>query len=258
MKERKILVRFDDICPTMDFVQFERALKVLEEYDIRPLLGVIPECKDKELMIESEHEDFWGVIKLLQGRGYALAMHGYTHVYDSTKRGLVNVGFKSEFAGHTYEEQYTRIKKGKECLEANGIKTDIFFAPSHSYDKNTLKALSANGFKYVSDGMSMKPLMLYGVQCLPCRSAGCPVIRKKGYYTAVFHAHEWVRPEKESGYMELVELCRKYKDDIVDFEDYANRKSGNKCLQSLIERGYVVYLRYIKPKLSQLKHMLVR
>lgn len=43
-KRRAILVRFDDICPTMDWEQWKRAVKILKRYDVKPLIGVIPDC----------------------------------------------------------------------------------------------------------------------------------------------------------------------------------------------------------------------
>ena len=58
----KILVRFDDICPTMNYTEFQKALTVIEKYDIKPLLGIIPNCQDPELQIEAPHEDFWDFI----------------------------------------------------------------------------------------------------------------------------------------------------------------------------------------------------
>lgn len=255
---RKILVRFDDICPTMDFTQFEKAIEILRIYDIKPLLGVIPACKDPELQIGKPHEEFWEYIKLLQGKGYKLAMHGYTHVYDSQKRGIVNIGFRSEFAGHTYQEQYEKIRNGKETLKTHGIETDIFFAPSHSYDLNTLKALQANGFKYISDGMSSKPLSRNGIICIPCRAAGVPKIKKNGYYTAVFHAHEWSRSDKVNGYEDLKRLCEIYKDDIMDFDSYNDREVGIPFIQKSDEWIYVRYLRYLKPVLSKIKHSVIK
>jgi len=255
---RKILIRFDDICPTMDFIQFEKALKVLQTYNVKPLLGIVPDCKDPELQIEPYHEEFWEYIRQLKNKGYKLAMHGYTHVYDSHKRGIVNIGFHSEFAGHTYQEQYEKIKKGIETLKANGIETDTFFAPSHSYDLNTLRALRENGFQYISDGMSTKPTLRKGIVCIPCRSAGVPKIRKKGYYTAVFHAHEWVRPEKASGFEELKRLCENYKDDIMDFDSYNDRAVSNSFVQILDEWIYVKYVRHIKPLLSHIKHIVFK
>lgn len=256
--KRKILVRFDDICPTMDFTQWERADKILRKYQIKPLLGVIPECKDPELHIEPEHKDFWEWIKNLQSQGYTLAMHGCYHLYRTKCRGIVNSGYNSEFAGLPFEEQYQLIIYGKKKLKEHGIDTDIFFAPAHSYDENTLKALAKAGFKYVSDGKSRKPYELHGIKCIPCRSVGCPRIYPIGNYTAVFHAHEWVRPDKARGYDLLEKLCRQYHSDIVDFHEYSRQSSGNLQIQRIDEKIYLGYQRNILPILSKVKHSILK
>lgn len=248
-RRRAILVRFDDICPTMNWEQRNRAVTVLERYNVKPLIGVIPDCQDEELLIDAPRPDFWQYIKDLQDKGYTVAMHGYLHKYDSATHGIVNVTPRSEFAGHSYEEQLEKIKQGKAVLEQHGIFTDIFFAPAHSYDENTLKALAVNGFKYVSDGASSRTFVREGVLCIPCRSGGCPKIGKKGYYTAVFHAHEWVRPEKADGYIQLEKLCEEYSKDIVSFEEYCKRPEGNAILQKLNEKGYLFYEYTVKPVL---------
>ena len=248
-RRRAILVRFDDICPTMNWEQWNRAVTVLERYNVKPLIGVIPDCQDEELLIDAPRPDFWQYIKDLQDKGYTVAMHGYLHKYDSATHGIVNVTPRSEFAGHSYEEQLEKIKQGKAVLEQHGIFTDIFFAPAHSYDENTLKALAVNGFKYVSDGASSRTFVREGVLCIPCRSGGCPKIGKKGYYIAVFHAHEWVRPEKADGYIQLEKLCEEYSKDIVSFEEYCKRPEGNAILQKLNEKGYLFYEYTVKPVL---------
>lgn len=249
--QRKILIRFDDICPTMDYTQWGRAVEILEKYNIKPLLGVIPDCRDPELQIESPHADFWQYMHDLQGKGYKIAMHGYHHVYDSKTRGIVNTSDLSEFAGHPYEVQFDKIAKGKQALHEHGVDTDVFFAPAHSYDENTLKALAANGFKYVSDGKSIKPFVRQGVVCIPCRSGGCPKINRGGYYTAVFHAHEWARPEKAAEYYALKALCENHHDNIVDFDTYAARKCGNNIVQLADEKIWLVWDYKLKPILRE-------
>ena len=251
---RYILIRFDDICPTMNWKEWKRALQVLDHYNIRPLLGVIPDCQDPELMIDAPRTDFWEYIKELQNKGYAIAMHGYTHKYDTTTHGIVNITPHSEFAGHSYEEQYEKIRRGKEILNMHGIFTDIFFAPAHSYDENTLRALSANGFKYISDGKSNKPFIRYGVMCIPCRSSGCPQTRNHGYYTAVFHVHEWTKPDKAYGYNQLKQLCETFSEEIVPFEDYSKRKVGQRLLQNIDEHLYLFYEYKIKTALRPFVH----
>ena len=35
---RKILIRFDDICPTMNFEEFDKAIDLMDELDIKPLI----------------------------------------------------------------------------------------------------------------------------------------------------------------------------------------------------------------------------
>lgn len=242
-----ILVRFDDICPTMDWSEWKRAVDVMEKFNVKPLIGVIPECQDTDLMIDAPRKDFWEYIKELQNSGYTVAMHGYLHKYDINHHGIVNVTPHSEFAGHSYQEQYEKIKKGKEILLRHGIKTDIFFAPAHSYDENTLKALAANGFPYLSDGKSKKPFYRKGIMCIPCRASGCPKIGTRGYYTAVFHAHEWVRPDKADGYDQLVRLCKEHKNEIVTFEKFMEQKKGKYITQLLDEKAFLLLEYCIKP-----------
>lgn len=255
---RKILVRFDDICPTMDYNQWNRAIDIIDKYNIKPLIGVIPHCEDTDLFINDENTEFWDYIKKLQSKGYVIAMHGYNHVCDNNSHGIVNNRSGSEFAGYSYSEQYYKIKKGKEIMEEKGLHTDIFFAPRHSYDFNTLCALKDNGFIYISDGKSYKPIIRKGVECIPCRSSGCPIIKKNGYYTAVFHAHEWIRDDKSKCYDELVELCKKYHNDIVDFYEYSNRSNGNYIIQVTDEKLYLIWEYKLRPVLSFIKHKIFK
>lgn len=242
-----ILIRFDDVCPTMNWNEWKRAVDVMEKYNVKPLIGVIPNCQDAELLINEPRDDFWGYIKDLQNKGYTVAMHGYLHKYDTNMHGIVNITPHSEFAGHSYQEQCEKIKKGKEILLQHGIQTNVFFAPAHSYDENTLRALAANDFKYVSDGKSCKPFIRQGVLCIPCRSSGCPRIGKNRSYTAVFHAHEWVKSDKTHGYNQLVHLCEEHRDEIVPFEKFIGQKIGNSSIQFLDEKMFLVLEYHIKP-----------
>ena len=111
MGRRKILLRFDDICPTMNWGQWERAKLLLDKADVKPLLGVIPDCHDPELMIDSPRQDFWSYVRSLQDQGYTIAMHGYQHIFQIKADGLVTKNKISEFAGLSYEEQMMKIKK---------------------------------------------------------------------------------------------------------------------------------------------------
>ena len=105
------------------------------------MLGVIPDNHDPDLLIDEPRKDFGEYIRNLQNEGYKIAMHGYQHVFDVNANGIVTrkcAYNHSEFAGHPYNVQYQKIREGKTILESHGIHTDVFFAPAHAYDDNTL------------------------------------------------------------------------------------------------------------------------
>lgn len=225
-KRLMCVIRFDDICPTMDWENFRRAMDLMKEYGIKPLLGVVPDNRDTDLIINEPLTNYWDFIKKLQADGIQIAMHGFTHVYDKDRPFTIGHGFKhSEFAGNSYENQCEKIKKGKRILEEHGIYTDVFFAPAHTYDLNTLRALRDNGFRYLSDGMSKFNYIQCGIMCIPCRSSSVPMVRgKSGIYTSVSHPSEWRNPNKVSDYDRLIDFCCKNKESIVTFADACKHK----------------------------------
>lgn len=166
---KRILVRIDDVCPTMDYNRFWDRINYLRRHGIKPLLGVIPDCKDPSLQY-GEVEDFWNMIQDLEKDGYTIAMHGFTHVYTTKKRGLVCFRRLSEFSGLSYEQQVDMLLRGKKILEEHGIHAKWFMAPGHSYDRNTIRALKVTGFQFVSDGRSGVPYSLNQVLFVPASS----------------------------------------------------------------------------------------
>lgn len=238
-------VRFDDVCPTMDRKQFKKAFSLMREYNIKPLIGVIPNNKDEEQQIDEENVDFWKFIKSLQEEGFSIAMHGLIHVYDNQSPKTIVCGKKhSEFAGHSYEVQYEKIKKGKEILNSHGVFTDVFFAPGHTYDKNTLKALYANGFRYLSDGLSAKPYIQNGIKCIPCRSFS--KVKGNGIYVLVAHPNEWNRLEKANRFQELKHFCVENQDFFVSFEKLKALRPGFLVIQKILEKVFYIKLRIKK------------
>lgn len=247
---RKILLRFDDICPMMNWAQWEKAKKMLDAKGVTALLGVVPNCKDPELQIDEARPDFWEYIKELQKQGYAIAMHGYHHQFEIKADGLVTRNKISEFAGLPYEKQLEKIRKGKDIFTKHGIEVNTFFAPAHSYDDNTLRALAVCGFKYVSDGLSSKPYLRQGIKLLPCRSGGIPRIEKKsGYITAVVHAHEWDRKDTGIEKSRFIDLFENYNSEIVSFNEYKQQKEGIGWCERLIEKCCLYLKLYLAPRL---------
>jgi len=165
-----ITVRIDDVCPTMDLEKFDRYIEMLREFGIKPLLGIVPDCQDEQLRV-SEVDGFWDYMLRLANDGYSIAMHGVFHKYVTAKPGLVSRRKLSEFSGLSYEEQYEKLRHGLQIMNSHGLNTDIFFAPGHSYDRTTLKALYALGFKYNSDGRSFHAYVLEGIKHIPANGA---------------------------------------------------------------------------------------
>ncbi len=185
----KITIRIDDVTPEMDWNKFYRMKALLDEHEIKPLIGVVPDTRDSKLKIDDYRPDFWEYIKALQDEGWTVAMHGYNHLYTMKNGGLFPLNKKSEFAGYDFETQNSKISQGKCIMNENGVQTDIFMAPSHSFDKNTLKALKANGFTKITDGFGDKPYKRNGLIFYPISIKKSQSIssKKEGITTFVYH-----------------------------------------------------------------------
>lgn len=239
-----VSVRIDDACPRMKRDLFYRMVSLVEDAGIKGMIGVVPCCEDEKLNQEKRTDPrFWERMKELQNRGWVLAQHGFTHVYDIQGNNLVSLGRKSEFAGHTYEEQLSRIIKGKELLETHGIYTDCFFAPSHAYDRNTLRALQEAGFHYVSDGCSRSCYTWYGLKMIPCRIRGIPANRHRGVLTVVTHPCAM----SEQGWNALTRYMNENQSFLTDYKDFLQLPADFSAMKRMEEHMNVFFNRHIKP-----------
>ena len=164
-----ILIRIDDIAENMNWDLMEKSELLFEKYGIKPVLGVIPENKDDTLLSYPKKNDFWEKVRIWKNKGWEIAMHGYTHVYDkkTKKNDYFNHGGDSEFCGHSLETQELRIKKGLEKFDSEKIKIRAFFAPNHTYDQNTFVALKNNGINEIIDGYGLMPYSENNIKFIP-------------------------------------------------------------------------------------------
>ena len=203
----KIAVRLDDITPDMDWGRFYRFKALLDKYQIRPLIGVVPDNRDENLKAKASQaagentgadagktkafpppEDFWCYIRQLKEEGWCVAMHGFRHIYTTKKGGLFPLNNFSEFAGLPFETQREMLKRGRALLLEKGIETGLFMAPAHSFDANTLKALRQTGFCALTDGFGDGPYEWRGLCFYPISFQLSRTFRKKaGYSTMVVH-----------------------------------------------------------------------
>lgn len=164
----RYIIRLDDIAENMHWDNYQRLSAIFDRLGIKPLLGVVPDLKDPELLaFPKVPMNIWDELRARQAQGWGIALHGYTHVYDSTQPGIFGDVPRSEFAGIPYNEQRRRIETGKAILEAHGLRIEAFMAPSHSFDGNTLRVLREVGIPSVTDGYGFYPYREQGLLFVP-------------------------------------------------------------------------------------------
>jgi predicted deacetylase len=163
----QFVIRLDDICPTMDHTKFGRARAYFDAAGVRPLMGVVPENRDPDLEIDAPDPDFWEKMRTLRATGWGISQHGYQHRIHTADTGLLGISPRSEFAGRPFDAQRDDLAKGQAILADEGIATDIFMAPFHSYDAATLTALKSLGITTLTDGYGLFPWREGGLTFVP-------------------------------------------------------------------------------------------
>lgn len=223
----KIAIRLDDITPDMDWEKFWRLEKMLDENQIAPLLGIVPDNQDDNLKKNSAMVDFDVQIKKWEAKGWVFAMHGWKHIYTTKKGGLFPLNNFSEFVGISKEKQREMIFDGKEKLKKTGVNTNIFMSPAHSFDKNTLEVLKEAGFRYITDGFGNSPYEWKGLTFLPIAFQKSKDIEKKeGYTTLVFHTNTM----NEQDFMNFEKTLQKHKNDFISYKEYLNVSAKKQTL----------------------------
>ena len=213
----KIAVRMDDITPDMDWENFWFFRKMFQKACITPLLGIVPDNRDSKLSYDAVREDFYGVMKELASEGYSFAMHGCHHVYTTKSGGLFPLNRLSEFSKVPYEKQKEMLKYGREQLKKNGIDTDIFMAPAHSYDENTLRALKEVGFTKMTDGFGSAPYQYKGITFYPISiKLDRSLKQKKGVTTMVIHANTVTEADKKR----YARIFKEYGKNMISYSEY--------------------------------------
>lgn len=149
----RYMMRLDDASEYMDAAKWERMEKILEHYKVSPIVGIIPDNQDKSLTEKYERDVFfWEKAVHWIAKGWTPALHGCEHRYVTGEGGINPINNVSEFAGLPYGEQEKKIEKGWKLLKEHGIVAEIFFAPAHTFDENTLKAIgNTTNIRVISD-----------------------------------------------------------------------------------------------------------
>jgi len=231
MYPSRYILRFDDITPRMAWSKFLPLKKELESLGVKSILGVVPECLDQKLNVEAAEDQFFEYIRQWISYGDAILQHGTHHLYSTKNSGILKINKNSEFAGHSYEEQYELIKMGKAILQKQNCWQPYFMAPSHSFDTNTLKALVNLDFVSISDGYGFFPYMNNGILHVPQLSSK-PYKFIPGISTICIHVNNMSDREIQT----LADFVKANKHYFVDFKRVVDDKSlvsNNSLLQVL-------------------------
>ena len=229
MMNTRYLIRLDDACPTMSKEWWGKVEAILDKYSVRPMVGIVPDCHDDKLKIDTEDEHFWEKVLGWQKKGWAIAMHGYDHEYISDKglEGLNPLWKRSEFAGVTLETQRKKIREGVAILKSKGLDVKYFFAPSHTFDENTLIALREESeIRVISDMYTLKPYREGDFVFIPCQIGHPQKMPLSGIYTICLHPNTLDNTALER----LDQFLKENKDKMMAFSDIELDKIGGKRL----------------------------
>ena len=225
----------------MDAKKWQRMEDLLDKYGVKPLVGVIPSNTDSETMIDEEDSKFWEKVHRWMGKGWKMALHGYDHVCITKEGGLNPVHHRSEFAGLSYNEQVEKISKGYEVLKKHGVKPAYFFAPSHTFDKNTLKAIKyCTPIRMISDLIATQPYKKDGFTFVPCQMGKLREMPISGYWCACYHPNIM----KEEEFVALEDFLKAHKQDFISFEELP--EAGTKTMKDRLLSFAYYTLRRIK------------
>jgi hypothetical protein len=183
----KYIIRVDDASEYMDYSKWNPFFKLFEKYGIKPIIAVIPFNKDPKLINGDQDEEFWEKVRLWQSKGYRIGLHGFEHLYKTLNSGIIGLNKYSEFAGVQIEKQIKMLEKAYRKFKDEGIKVDIFVAPAHSFDRNTLLALrKATDIKIISDGFFVNPILKDDLKWIPQQLWG-PENKSNGIWTICYH-----------------------------------------------------------------------
>jgi hypothetical protein len=151
------LLRFDDLCPGMNWEIWHSIENILLENNIIPILAVVPDNQDEVLKFSPPDTHFWDHVRRWQKFGWTIGMHGYQHRYVTKNPGIIGLNEFSEFAGLSTEEQENKIRKSMEIFKRKQVNPTVWVAPGHSFDEVTVSSVKKVGIRIISDGYSLFP-----------------------------------------------------------------------------------------------------
>jgi len=144
---------------------------LFDEVGVKPIVGVIPDNRDPSMMISPVDVKFWDRMRSWRDKGWEIVMHGLHHVYHPVacaRQTLLRFGNQSEFVGLSLSKQREMLSEGLVIMSEEDIHPRAFMAPSHTFDTNTLKALTeVTDIRIITDGHAFFPFEKDGFTWIP-------------------------------------------------------------------------------------------
>jgi hypothetical protein len=220
--------------------KWERFFHLFDLYGIKPIIAVIPDNQDPKLSACGEfNPNYWELVRQLQKKDYVIGMHGFEHRYQVRNSGFYKVNKRSEFAGLPLYVQEQKVKAAVAIFKREGVKTPLFIAPAHTFDRNTLKALDKHSdVLIISDGFSRSPYLRFGFGWIPVQLSEA-ISKSKNTWTFNYHPETctdevFERLEKfiAQHYKHFVPMSQ------LTFKDYT--------FKDCLEEHYNIYFRLLK------------
>lgn len=220
----KFIIRLDDACEYMNLEKWKKIESLLNRYGVKPIVGVIPHCEDIDLKKYPKINNIWEIVEQWKLQGWCIAMHGYNHVYSSADGGINPVHNRSEFAGESLSVQREKIRLGYLEFCRRSIFPEVFFAPSHTFDENTLIALNMeSNIRVISDSIANDVYCRNGIYFIPQQ---CGQVRLLPFKVVTFCYHPNTMENFDFEYLE--NFLQKYNSKFISYDDvcFKYRKCG--------------------------------
>lgn len=204
----------------MDLDRWLRFERIIDSFGLKPILAVVPENCDPELVCGPADPEFWQRMQRLQAGGASIGLHGFRHVCEGVGGGLIPLHKRTEFAGVDEKLQREWIRAGLSILRGHGLDPRIWVAPRHGFDRATLAALSDAGIGLVSDGFAREPFQEHGLVWIP-QQLWEPIEKTEGFWTICIHANN----ASDEAVAALENFLERYSDSFTSVNDIARRVS---------------------------------
>ena len=75
------ILRLDDASSKMDISKWNKLEQLLNKYNIKPIVGIIPKNEDPDFQKYENNKNFIKLVKSWQSKNWLIAMHGYNHKF---------------------------------------------------------------------------------------------------------------------------------------------------------------------------------